>query len=202
MFTKTHAFPKNISMPYVVQQTPNGERAFDIFSRLLEDRIIMLDSEINDTAASIICAQLLYLESTGDGDITMYINSPGGSVSAGFAIYDTMQYVKPDVSTVCMGTAASMGAFLLCGGTKGKRVSLPNAEVMIHQPLGGAQGQCSDILIRANHIERTRNHLEAIIAEHTGKTPEEIHIACDRDNWLTAKEALDFGLIDEIITRR
>lgn len=195
--------PQNMGIPYVIQRTSTGERSYDIFSRLLENRIIMLDSEINDQVASIICAQLLHLESNSDDDIMLYINSPGGSVSAGLAIHDTMQYIKPDVSTICMGMAASMGAFLLTSGAKGKRLSLPNSEIMIHQPLtGGISGQCTDIKIRSDHLERTRKRLETLMAEYTGQSYESINKACERDNFLDAKEAVSFGLIDSIITKR
>lgn len=190
-------------IPNVIERTTNGERAYDLFSRLLNDRIIMLQEEVTDASAAVVCAQLLYLESQDpDKDIYLYINSPGGSVSAGLAIYDTMNFVKPDVSTICIGMAASMGAFLLSSGAPGKRICLPNAEVMIHQPLGGAQGQASDIMIQAQHILRTKTRLQDIIAKNCGKTPDEINEACDRDNWLTAEEALNFGLIDQIIEKR
>lgn len=190
-------------IPNVIERTSNGERAYDLFSRLLNDRIIMLQGEVNDATAAVICSELLYLEAENpDKDICLYINSPGGSVSAGLAIYDTMNYVKPDVSTICMGVAASMGAFLLSSGAKGKRMCLPNAEVMIHQPLGGAQGQASDIEIQAAHILHTKARLNRILADNTGKSIDEIAAACDRDNWLTAEQALDFGLIDQIIEKR
>lgn len=190
-------------VPTVIEQTNKGERAFDIFSRLNKERIIFLTGEVNDSMASIIQAQLLFLEAEDpDKDIYIYINSPGGSVTAGMAIYDTMNFIKPDVGTICTGLAASMGAFLLCAGADGKRICLPNAEVMIHQPLGGTQGQCTDMLISARHIERTRNKLESIIAAKSGKTVEEVHEACERDNWLTAEEAKEFGLIDEIKVHR
>lgn len=190
-------------IPNVIERTTNGERAYDLFSRLLTDRIILLNEEITDQTAAVVCAQLLYLESENNTkDICMYINSPGGSVSAGLAIYDTMNFIKPDVSTICMGIAASMGAFLLSSGAKGKRICLPNAEVMIHQPLGGAQGQASDILIQAEHIARTKERLNKILAANTSKDIDEIEKACDRDNWLTAEQAKDFGLIDQIITHR
>jgi ATP-dependent Clp protease protease subunit len=194
--------PQNIGIPHVIQQTANGERAFDIFSRLLEDRVIMLDSEINDQVASIVCAELLYLASKGDEDIQLYINSPGGSVTAGLAIHDTMQYIKPAVSTICLGIAASMGAVLLVAGAPGKRYALPNSEVMIHQPLTrGLQGQCSDIKIHADHLGRTRDRLEALLARYTGKSLGDIHVACERDNYLTAEQALNFGAIDEILEK-
>lgn len=197
--------PKNIStVPHIIVQTPTGERGYDIFSRLLEERIVMLCDEVSSDTAQIITSCLLYLDSLNHDDITLYINSPGGSVTAGFAIYDTMQFIKSDVSVVCMGMAASMGAFLLSGGAPGKRYALPNAEVMIHQPLigGGLGGQQTDIMIHAKNLERTRDRLEAIMAKNTGKTVEEIHSACERDNYLTAQEALDFGLIDAIIENR
>ena len=192
---------RNYYIPNVIEQVPGGERAYDIFSRLLKDRIIMLFGEVNDSMASSISAQLLFLASEDPKtDISIYINSPGGSVSAGLAIYDTMNFVKPDISTVCMGTAASMGAFLLSSGAKGKRFCLPNAEVMIHQPLGGAQGQATDIQIQAEHILHTKKRLSTILSNNTGKSYKEIINACERDNWLTAEEALKFGLIDKIIT--
>ena len=193
----------NNLVPTVIEKTNMGERAFDIYSRILKERIIFLDGEVNDHSASLIKAQLLFLESEDpESDIYIYINSPGGSVSAGLSIYDTMQFIKPDVGTICTGMAASMGAFLLCAGAPGKRIVLPNSEVMIHQPLGGAQGQCTEIEIAAEHIKRTRNRLERIMAEHSGRTLEEMHAACERDNYLTAKEALEFGLVDKIITHR
>jgi ATP-dependent Clp protease protease subunit len=190
-------------VPNVIEQTPGGERAYDIYSRLLSDRIVMLTDEVNDVTASLVVAQMLFLEAQDpDKDIYFYINSPGGSVSAGFAIYDTMNYIKCDVCTICMGMAASMGAFLLSGGTKGKRLALPNAEIMIHQPLGGAQGQASDIKIHADHIIRTRAKLNKLLAEHTGKTIEEIERDTERDNFLTADEACAYGLIDKVITKK
>ncbi len=190
-------------VPYVLEQTSRGERSYDIFSRLLNDRIIMLCEEVNDTTASIVIAQMLYLEGQDpDKDISFYINSPGGSVSAGMAIYDTMQYIKCDVSTICMGMAASMGAFLLSAGAKGKRYALPNSEIMIHQPLGGTQGQATEILIHAKHIEKTRERLNKILAENTGKSYEEIARDTERDNFMTAQEAADYGLIDKVITKR
>ena len=190
-------------VPYVLEQTSRGERSYDIFSRLLNDRIIMLCEEVNDTTASIVIAQMLYLEGQDpDKDISFYINSPGGSVSAGMAIYDTMQYIKCDVSTICMGMAASMGAFLLSAGTKGKRYALPNSEIMIHQPLGGAKGQATEILIAAKHIENTRERLNRILAANTGKTYEEIARDTERDNFMTAEEASEYGLIDKVITKR
>ena len=190
-------------IPYVVEQTSRGERSYDIFSRLLNDRIIMLNGQVDDTSASVIIAQLLFLEGQDpDKDISFYINSPGGSVSAGLAIYDTMQYIKCDVSTICMGMAASMGAFLLSAGAKGKRYALPNSEIMIHQPLGGAQGQASDIIIHADHIKRTRSNLNRILSENTGKPIEEIERDTERDNFMTAAEAADYGLIDKVISKR
>ena len=190
-------------VPNVIEQTPGGERAYDIYSRLLSDRIVMLTDEVNDVTASLVVAQMLFLEAQDpDKDIYFYINSPGGSVSAGFAIYDTMNYIKCDVCTICMGMAASMGAFLLSGGTKGKRLALPNAEIMIHQPLGGAQGQASDIKIHAEHILRTRSKLNKLLAEHTGKSIEEIERDTERDNFLTADEACAYGLIDKVITKK
>ncbi len=190
-------------VPYVIEQTSRGERSYDIYSRLLKERIIFLGEEVNEVTASLVVAQLLFLESEDvDKDIQIYINSPGGSVTAGMAIYDTMQYIKCDVSTICIGMAASMGAFLLAGGTKGKRLALPNAEIMIHQPLGGAQGQATEIEIAAKHILQTKEKLNKILAENTGKTYEEIAADTDRDNWLTAKEAMEYGLIDRVITSR
>lgn len=190
-------------VPYVVEQTSRGERSYDIFSRLLNDRIIMLSEEVNDTTASLIVAQLLYLEAQDpDKDIQFYINSPGGSVTAGMAIYDTMQYVKCDVSTYCMGMAASMGAFLLAGGTKGKRLALPNAEIMIHQPLGGAQGQATEIEIAARHILQTKEKLNKILAANTGKDYDVIAADTERDNWMTAEEAKEYGLIDRVVYKR
>ena len=190
-------------VPYVVEQTSRGERSYDIFSRLLNDRIIMLNDEVNDTTAGLIVAQLLYLEAQDpDKDIQFYINTVGGSVSSGFAIYDTMQYIKADVSTICVGLAASMGAFLLSAGTKGKRVALPNSEVMIHQPSGGFRGQATDIMIHAEKIQRTKDTLNKILAENTGKSIEEIREASERDNFMTAEEAKEFGLIDSVIFKR
>ena len=190
-------------VPYVVEQTSRGERTYDIYSRLLKDRIIFLSEEVNDTTASLIVAQLLYLEAQDpDKDIQFYINSPGGSVTAGMAIYDTMQYIKCDVSTICMGMAASMGAFLLAGGTKGKRLALPNAEIMIHQPSGGARGQATEIQIAAEHILKTRQKLNQILAENTGKSIEEIARDTERDNFMSADEAKAYGLVDEVIKRR
>ena len=190
-------------VPYVLEQTSRGERSYDIFSRLLNDRIIMLNDEVNNTTASIVIAQMLYLEGQDpDKDINFYINSPGGSVSAGMAIYDTMQYIKCDVSTICMGMAASMGAFLLAAGAKGKRLALPNSEIMIHQPLGGTQGQATEILIHAKHIERTRANLNRILAENTGQSLEELARDTERDNFMTAGEAQEYGLIVKVITKR
>ena len=193
-------------VPTVVEDTGRGERAHDIYSRLLNDRIIMLSDEVNDTTASLVVAQLLYLEAQDpDKDISLYINSPGGSVTAGMAIYDTMQYIKCDVSTICMGMAASMGAFLLCAGAKGKRFALPNSEIMIHQPLiggSGMQGQASDIKIHADHLVRTKQKLNRILAERTGQTLEQITKDTDRDNFLSAEEAKNYGLIDRVIEHR
>lgn len=190
-------------VPNVIEQTPNGERAYDIYSRLLSDRIIMLTDEVNDTTASLVVAQMLFLEAQDpDKDIFLYINSPGGSVSAGFAIYDAMNYIKCDVCTICMGMAASMGAFLLSGGAKGKRMALPNSEIMIHQPLGGAQGQASDIKIHADHILRTRAKLNRLLSEHTGKPLDEIERDTERDNFLSAEDAVAYGLIDKVITKK
>ena len=190
-------------VPYVIEQSSRGERSFDIYSRLLEDRIVMLNEEVNSASASVVVAQLLYLESKDPTkDISLYINSPGGSVTDGFAIFDTMNYIKCDVSTICMGMAASMGAFLLSGGAKGKRLALPNAEIMIHQPSGGAQGQATEIQIAAEHILKTRERLNRILAENTGQPLEVISRETDRDNFMSAEEAKAFGLIDEVITRR
>ncbi len=188
------------------EQTSRGERSYDIFSRLLSDRIVFLGEEVSDVSASLIIAQMLFLESQDPGkDIQLYINSPGGSVSAGFAIYDTMQYIKCDVSTICIGLAASFGAFLLAGGTKGKRLALPNAEIMIHQPAihgNGIQGQATDIKITSDHIQKSKKRLNTILSENTGKSIDEIAIATERDNYMTAIEAMDFGLIDKIIDKR
>ena len=190
-------------VPYVVEQTSRGERSYDIFSRLLNDRIVMLSEEVNDTTASLIVAQLLYLEAQDpDKDIQFYINSPGGSVTSGLAIYDTMKYIKPDVSTICIGMAASMGAFLLSSGAKGKRIALPNAEIMIHQPSGGSQGQCTDIQIQAEQILKIKKKLNAILAENTGKSVEEVERDCERDHFMTAEEAQAYGLIDKVIYKR
>lgn len=190
-------------VPYVIEQTSRGERSYDIYSRLLKDRIIFLGEEVSDVSASVVVAQLLFLEAEDpEKDIQLYINSPGGSVTAGMAIYDTMKFIKCDVSTICIGMAASMGAFLLSGGTKGKRLALPNAEIMIHQPSGGSQGQATEMQIAAEHILKTRKKLNQIMAENTGKSLEEIAVATERDNWLTAEEAKEFGLIDEVISHR
>ena len=189
-------------VPYVVEQTSRGERSYDIFSRLLNDRIIFLSEEVNDTTASLIVAQLLYLENQDpDKDIQFYINSPGGSVTAGMAIYDTMQYIKCDVNTICVGMAASMGAFLLSAGTKGKRMALSNAEIMIHQPSAGTQGQITDMAIHMKRLQTIKDRMNRILAENTGKSLEEVTAACERDNFMTAEEAKAFGLIDEIVQR-
>ncbi len=190
-------------VPYVVEQTNRGERSYDIFSRLLNDRIIVLSDEVNDATASLVVAQLLYLEGQdSEKDISLYINSPGGSVTAGMAIYDTMQYIKCDVSTICIGLAASMGAFLLSSGAKGKRFALPNSEIMIHQPSGGAQGQATDIEITANHILRIKANLNRILAENTGKPLEVIAADTERDNFMTAAEAMEYGIVDKVIDKR
>lgn len=191
-------------VPMVIEQTGRGERSYDIFSRLLNDRIVMLSEDVNDTSASLVVAQLLYLEGQDpEKDISLYINSPGGSISAGMAIYDTMQYIKCDVSTICLGMAASMGAFLLAAGAKGKRFALPNSEIMIHQPLmQGLQGQTTDIKIHADHLVRTRDTLNRILAERTGKPIEQIRLDTERDNFLSAEEAKAYGLVDEVITKR
>ena len=190
-------------VPYVIEQTSRGERSYDIYSRLLKERIIFLGEEVNDVTSSLIVAQMLFLEAEDpEKDIQFYINSPGGSVTAGMAIYDTMQYVKCDVSTYCMGMAASMGAFLLAGGTKGKRLALPNAEIMIHQPLGGAQGQATEIEIAAKHILQTKKKLNEILAENTGKDYDVIAADTERDNWMTAEEAKEYGLIDRVVYKR
>lgn len=194
----------NMSLvPYVIEQTSRGERSYDIYSRLLKDRIIFLGEEVNDVSASLIVSQLLFLESEDPNkDISLYINSPGGSVSAGFAIYDTMQYIKCDVSTICMGMAASMGAFLLAGGAKGKRMALPNAEIMIHQPSGGAQGQATEIKIVADHILKTKQKLNEILSANTGQPLEVIAADTERDNYMSAAEAVAYGLIDSVVTKR
>ncbi|MDE5698890.1 MAG: ATP-dependent Clp endopeptidase proteolytic subunit ClpP [Lachnospiraceae bacterium] len=190
-------------VPYVIEQTSRGERSYDIYSRLLKERIIFLGEEVNETTASLTVAQLLFLEAEDpEKDIQLYINSPGGSVTAGMAIYDTMRYIKCDVSTICIGMAASMGAFLLAGGTKGKRLALPNAEIMIHQPLGGAQGQATEIEIAAKHILRTKQKLNSILAENCGQPYDVIAADTERDNWKTAEEAMQYGLIDKVITDR
>ena len=190
-------------VPYVVEQTNRGERSYDIFSRLLNDRIIFLSEEVNDTTASLVVAQLLYLESQDpDKEIQLYINSPGGSVTAGMAIYDTMQYVKCDVSTICIGLAASMGAFLLAAGTKGKRLALPNAEIMIHQPSAGTQGQITDMALHLKRLEVVKSRMNRILAENTGKSVEQVTADCERDNFMTAQEALEYGLIDKVIEKR
>lgn len=194
---------KNVLIPYVVERTSGGERSYDLYSRLLEDRIIFLSGEIDDAVANTVVAQLIFLEGKDPTkDISLYINSPGGSVTAGMAIYDTMNYIKCDVSTICVGMAASMGAFLLSSGTKGKRFALKNSEIMIHQPLGGAQGQASDIQIQAEHILRIKKRMNAILAENTGKPVEIIEKDTDRDNYLTADEALEYGLIDKVYIKR
>ena len=191
------------TIPYVIEQNSRGERSYDIYSRLLKDRIVFLGEEVNEVTASLVVAQLLFLESEDPSkDIHLYINSPGGSVTAGMAIYDTMQYIKCDVSTICIGMAASMGAFLLAGGQKGKRFALPNSEIMIHQPLGGAKGQATEIEIAAKNILKTREKLNRMLAENTGKPYEQVCLDTERDHWLDAKEALDYGLIDEIITKK
>jgi len=192
-------------VPYVVEQTSRGERSYDIYSRLLNDRIIMLCDQIDDAVASVVVAQLLYLEGQDpEKDIDLYINSPGGSITAGMAIYDTMQYIKCDVSTICIGMAASMGAFLLSSGAKGKRLSLPNSEILIHQPLisGGLSGQCTDIKIHSDHLVRTREKMNRILSENTGKPIEQINIDTERDNYMTAQQAKEYGLVDKVITNR
>ena len=194
---------RNTLIPYVIEQTAMGERSYDIYSRLLKERIIFLGEDVNDVSANVIVAQLLFLESEDPGkDINLYINSPGGSVTAGMAIYDTMQYIKCDVSTICIGMAASMGAFLLAGGTKGKRQALPNAEIMIHQPSGGTQGKVSDMLIDADHILKIRRRLNDILAANTGQSIETIERDTDRDHWLSAEEAVTYGLIDSVVQNR
>ena len=190
-------------IPYVVEQTSRGERSYDIFSRLLNDRIVFLGEEVTDISANIVVAQLLFLEAQDpEKDIQFYINSPGGSVTAGMAIYDTMQYIKPDVSTICIGMAASMGAFLLSSGAKGKRYALPNSEIMIHQPSGGFRGQATDISIHAKNILRVKENLNRILSENSGQPLDVVTAACERDNFMSAQEALDFGLIDKVITKR
>ena len=199
----TNNSEKMALVPYVLEQTSHGERSFDIFSRLLSDRIIILSDEVNDTTASLVVAQMLYLESQDpDKDISLYINSPGGAITAGMAIYDTMNFIKCDVSTICIGMAASMGAFLLAAGAKGKRYALPNSEIMIHQPLGGARGQATDIKIHADHIIRTRERLNRILAEKTGQPLEVIERDTERDNFMTSDEAKAYGLIDEVFVKR
>ena len=194
---------RNTLVPYVIEQTAQGERSYDIYSRLLKERIIFLGEEVTDVSASVVVAQLLFLEAEDPGkDISLYINSPGGSVSAGLAIYDTMQYIKCDVATICIGMAASMGAFLLAGGAKGKRQALPNAEIMIHQPSGGTSGKASDMLIDADHILKTRKKLNELLAANTGQDLARIEQDTDRDHWLTAQEAVDYGIIDSVVTNR
>ena len=194
------------TIPYVIEHTSRGERSYDIFSRLLSDRIIFLGEEVNDTSAGLVIAQMLFLEAQDpEKDIQLYINSPGGSISAGLAIYDTMQYIKCEISTICIGLAASFGAFLLAGGAKGKRIALPNSEILIHQPAihgSGVQGQATDIKIVSDHIQKSKRRLNTILAANTGKSPEEIALATERDHYLSAKEALDFGIIDRILERR
>ena len=204
MITSKHEMNiQNSLVPMVIEQTNRGERSYDIYSRLLKDRIIMLSEEVNQATASLIVAQMLFLEAEDpDADIQFYINSPGGSVTDGMAIYDTMQFVKCDVSTICIGMAASMGAFLLAAGTKGKRIALPNSEIMIHQPLGGAKGQATDIKIQAELILRTRDNLNRILAENTGKSIEEIARDTERDNFMTSNQALEYGLIDKVLSNR
>jgi len=193
----------NVLVPYVIEQTPQGERSYDIYSRLLKERIIFLGDEVNDATASIVVAQLLFLEAEDPSkDISLYINSPGGSVTAGWAIYDTMQYIKCDVATICIGMAASMGAFLLAGGAKGKRQALPNAEIMIHQPSGGTRGQASDIRIEADHILKIKRRLNEELAANTGQPIEVIEKDTDRDNWMSADEAVAYGLIDSVVRNR
>ena len=190
-------------VPYVIEQTSRGERSYDIYSRLLKERIIFLGEEVNDVTAGLVVSQLLFLESEDpDKDINLYINSPGGSVTAGMAIYDTMQYVKCDVSTMCMGMAASMGAFLLSSGAKGKRIALPNAEVMIHQPSAGTQGKVTDMEIDVEHFLKIKQRMNKILSENTGKTPEQVKLDSERDNWMTAEEARDYGLVDKVIFKR
>ena len=190
-------------IPYVIEQTSRGERSYDIYSRLLEDRIIFLGEEVNATSASVVVAQLLFLEAEDPSkDIHLYINSPGGEITSGMAIYDTMKYIKCDVSTICTGMAASMGAFLLAGGTKGKRLALPNAEIMIHQPSGGSQGQATEIEIAARHILKVKENMNRILSENTGKPFEQVAKDTDRDNWMSAQEAVEYGLIDSVVTAR
>lgn len=204
-FLKERAMIMSSLVPYVVEQTSRGERSYDIFSRLLNDRIIMLSDQVNDATASLVVAQLLYLESQDtEKDISLYINSPGGSITSGMAIYDTMQYIKCDVSTICIGMAASMGAFLLAAGQKGKRFALPNSEIMIHQPLisGGLSGQCTDIKIQSDHLIRIRQRMNEMLAENTGKPLEQVQLDTERDNYMSAQEALEYGIIDKVITKR
>ena len=190
-------------VPTVVEQTNRGERSYDLYSRMLEDRIVFLNGEVNDVSANIVIAQLIYLEAKDpDKDISLYINSPGGSVSAGMGIFDTMNFIRPDVSTICVGMAASMGAFLLAAGAKGKRISLPNSEIMIHQPLGGAQGQATDIVIQAEHINKIKKKMTSILAENTGKPFEEVAKDVERDHYMSAQEALEYGLIDKVFEKR
>ncbi|HIW02370.1 MAG TPA: ATP-dependent Clp endopeptidase proteolytic subunit ClpP [Candidatus Protoclostridium stercorigallinarum] len=194
---------RNELVPMVIEQTNRGERSYDLYSRMLEDRIVFLNGEVNDVSANIVIAQLIYLEAKDpDKDISLYINSPGGSVSAGMGIYDTMNFIKPDVSTICVGMAASMGAFLLAAGAKGKRISLPNSEIMIHQPLGGAQGQATDIVIQAEHINKIKKKMTTILAEKTGKPFEQVAKDVERDYYMSAQEALEYGLIDKIFEKR
>ena len=194
---------RNELVPMVIEQTNRGERSYDLYSRMLEDRIVFLNGEVNDVSANIVIAQLIYLEAKDpDKDISLYINSPGGSVSAGMGIYDTMNFIKPDVSTICVGMAASMGAFLLAAGAKGKRISLPNSEIMIHQPLGGAQGQATDIVIQAEHINKIKKKMTTILAEKTGKPVEQVAKDVERDYYMSAQEALEYGLIDKIFEKR
>lgn len=200
---KMNEMKNMVSIPYVIEQTSRGERSYDIYSRLLQDRIIFLSDEVNDTTASLVIAQLLFLDSVDkEKDISFYINSPGGSISAGLAIYDTMNMVHADVATFCIGMAASMGAFLLAGGAKGKRFILPNAEVMIHQPLGGAQGQASDIKIQAEHMMKTKERMNRLLSENTGKDLATIERDTERDNWMSAEEAVAYGLVDQIVSKQ
>ncbi len=194
---------RNELIPMVIEQTNRGERSYDLYSRMLEDRIVFLNGEVNDVSANIVIAQLIYLEAKDpDKDISLYINSPGGSVSAGMGIFDTMNFIRPDVSTICVGMAASMGAFLLAAGAKGKRISLPNSEIMIHQPLGGAQGQATDIVIQAEHINKIKKKMTSILAENTGKPFEEVAKDVERDHYMSAQEALEYGLIDKVFEKR
>ena len=194
---------RNELIPMVIEQTNRGERSYDLYSRMLEDRIVFLNGEVNDVSANIVIAQLIYLEAKDpDKDISLYINSPGGSVSAGMGIFDTMNFIRPDVSTICVGMAASMGAFLLAAGAKGKRISLPNSEIMIHQPLGGAQGQATDIVIQAEHINKIKKKMTPILAENTGKPFEEVAKDVERDHYMSAQEALEYGLIDKVFEKR